>query len=200
MIQSRIVFKQRPDHTNSTGLQMFANGVAMDRDYDAPVRSDDVPEEVFCPTAGAALYRRRMLEETRLATGYFDRTFFMYFEDVDLGWRCRLAGWTARYLPSAVVHHAMHGSADRHGQYFVLQQCRRNRIRCLLKNASWRFVLGAVSTSWQDSRRAMQLDGAKVALQFLRAAVDGLSQRRRVQSMARVDGAAIERRWMLREP
>jgi hypothetical protein len=170
----------------------------MDRDYDAPVRADDVTDEVFCPTAGAALYRRTMLEETRLATGYFDRTFFMYFEDVDLGWRCRLAGWTAWYLPSAVVRHAMHGSADRHGRHFVPQQCRRNRIRCLLKNASWRFMLAAASASWDDSREAWELDGAKAALQLLRAVADGLRQRRRVQSLARVDQAAIERRWMLR--
>jgi GT2 family glycosyltransferase len=196
MIQSRIVFKQRPDHTNSTGLLVFDDGGAIDRDYDVPLRGDDVPEEVFCPTAGAALYRRRMLEETRLPTGYFDRTFFMYFEDVDLGWRCRLAGWTARYVPSAVVRHAMHGSADRHGQHFVLQQCRKNRIRCVLKNASWRFLLGAAVTNWRDSRQAIWLGGPTMGLQFARAVVDGLRQRRSVRALACVDGAAVEQRWI----
>ena len=52
-----------------------------------------------------------MLDEIRLESGFFDRTFFMYFEDVDLGWRGRLAGWSAVYEPRAVVHHAV-GEAD----------------------------------------------------------------------------------------
>jgi GT2 family glycosyltransferase len=30
----------------------------------------------------------------------------MYAEDLDLGWRLRQAGWTARYLPNAIVYHA----------------------------------------------------------------------------------------------
>ena len=62
-IQARLVFKSAPDRTNSTGVVLFANGNARDRDFDAPVRADDAPSDVFCATAGAALYRRAMLDQ-----------------------------------------------------------------------------------------------------------------------------------------
>jgi len=39
------------------------------------------------------------------AIGGFDDKFFMYFEDVDLGYRLGRAGWQNRYVPSAIVTH-----------------------------------------------------------------------------------------------
>ena len=77
-------------------------------------------------------YRRDMLERTRLPTGYFDTSYYMYFEDVDLGWRCRLAGWRAYYVPGAVVGHAFQASSRRRGRHFVTIQCMQNRVRTLL--------------------------------------------------------------------
>src|SRR5205807_1357317 len=35
----------------------------------------------------------------------FDERQWMYAEDLDLGWRLRKAGWTARYVPDALVVH-----------------------------------------------------------------------------------------------
>ena len=37
--------------------------------------------------------------------GGFDEAYFMYFEDVDLGFRLGNAGWRSIYAPAAVVHH-----------------------------------------------------------------------------------------------
>jgi GT2 family glycosyltransferase len=51
------------------------------------------------------VYRRAAVE----AAGGFDERFFAYLEDVDLGLRLRLAGWTCRYEP-AVARHAGGGS------------------------------------------------------------------------------------------
>jgi GT2 family glycosyltransferase len=61
---------------------------------------------MFAACAGAALYRR----EAVLGVGGFDERFFAYLEDVDLGLRLRLAGWTCRYEP-AVAYHASEGSS-----------------------------------------------------------------------------------------
>jgi GT2 family glycosyltransferase len=38
--------------------------------------------------------------------GGFDNAQWMYAEDLDLGWRLRRAGWTARFEPDARVHHS----------------------------------------------------------------------------------------------
>ncbi|MBN1460851.1 MAG: glycosyltransferase family 2 protein, partial [Armatimonadetes bacterium] len=57
--------------------------------------------EVLGVCAGAALYRRSMLEEI----GLFDPDFFISFEDADLNWRAQWAGWRARYVPTAIIKH-----------------------------------------------------------------------------------------------
>jgi GT2 family glycosyltransferase len=67
----------------------------------------DEPGEVFAACAGAALYRL----EPVLALGAFDKRFGMYLEDVDLGLRLALRGWTCRWEPRAVARHAGEGSA-----------------------------------------------------------------------------------------
>lgn len=64
------------------------------------------PRYVFNACAGAALYRRSMIEEI----GCFDEAFFFSYEDVDLSFRAQLAGYKCLYVPTAVVHHHVTGT------------------------------------------------------------------------------------------
>ncbi len=86
--------------------------------------------EVFSPCAAAALYRRDAL----LDAGGFDEDFFCYVEDVDLGFRMRLAGHRCLLVPSAVVYHI--GSATTGGQRsdFSVYHGHRNMVWCFVKN------------------------------------------------------------------
>jgi GT2 family glycosyltransferase len=56
---------------------------------------------VFGACAGAALYRRSMLDEI----GLFDEDFFASCEDGDLSFRAQLAGYRCLYVPGSVVYH-----------------------------------------------------------------------------------------------
>ncbi|MDQ3863721.1 MAG: glycosyltransferase family 2 protein [Actinomycetota bacterium] len=56
---------------------------------------------VFGACAGAALYRRFMLDDI----GLFDEDFFANCEDGDLSFRAQLAGYRCLYVPEAVVYH-----------------------------------------------------------------------------------------------
>jgi len=197
MLQARMVFKQRPHIINSAGVLLRSGGRFVDRGFDEPVERYRERVEIFCPSAGAAAYRRTMLEAIRLDTGYFDRTFFMYFEDVDLGWRARLAGWSALYVPTATVKHAFHGSASRKGQHFVALHCKKNRIRTLLKNASWPLVGRGVPLTTFDTAWSL-LRGGPASLGAIGQAVrDGLAQRGEVERVRRVSRQDIERRFVL---
>lgn len=86
--------------------------------------------EIFAPCAAAALYRRTALVES----GGFDESYFCYMEDVDLGFRLRLAGHTARYVPTAVVQHV--GSATSGGRHsdFSVFHGHRNMVWTFVKN------------------------------------------------------------------
>lgn len=63
-------------------------------------------EHVFGACAGAALYRRKMLEEI----GFFDEDFFLIHEDTDLNFRAQLYGWKVLYVPTAIVYHKVRSS------------------------------------------------------------------------------------------
>jgi GT2 family glycosyltransferase len=63
-------------------------------------------EYVFGACAGAALYRREMLEDI----GFFDENFFLIHEDTDLNFRAQLAGWKALYVPTAIAYHKVRSS------------------------------------------------------------------------------------------
>jgi N-acetylglucosaminyl-diphospho-decaprenol L-rhamnosyltransferase len=61
--------------------------------------------------SGSCLLVRRAAFE---AIGGFDESFFMYFEDVDLGRRLAAAGWRNLYAPGAVVTHTGAHSTSGH--------------------------------------------------------------------------------------
>lgn len=195
MLQAKMLFKDRPERTNSTGLLLFANGNAKDRDFDALDSSRDA-DEVFCPTAGAAMYRRTMLEQIRLPHGIFDRTFFMYFEDVDLGWRCRLAGWSALYVPSAVVLHAFQGSSKRMTSDFVRWHCRKNRVSALARNASLGFIVRSLPRTLADGVWVLRARGVPGFREYVGNIASSIRTRKRVNELARVSRADLEKRWI----
>lgn len=91
---------------DSAGLLMFRNRRCVDCGQgEKDAGQYDVPEEVFGITGACPLYRRKALEDCKIAGEYFDTSFFMYKEDVDISWRMRLLGWKCFYEPSAVAYH-----------------------------------------------------------------------------------------------
>ncbi|MFN0105755.1 MAG: glycosyltransferase family 2 protein [Bryobacteraceae bacterium] len=114
---------------DSAGMLIAADGTSKQRGHGEPSERFAQPEEVLLPSGSASMYRSAMLNET----GGFDDSFFLYCEDTDLGLRARWAGWTCRYVPSAIVHHRYSHSAGRSSRlkaYFV----ERNRLLLIAKN------------------------------------------------------------------
>jgi hypothetical protein len=83
---------------------------------------------VFGACAGAALYRRTMLEEV----GFFDQDFFLIHEDTDLNFRARLRGWEVRYVPDAIVYHKVRstiGHMSDDAVYYTLRNSELVRLK-----------------------------------------------------------------------
>ena len=130
-VASQMRFFDRPETINSAGIVVDRLGVASDRLLGRPLSASETETvEVFGASAGAALYRRAMLDEI----GSFDESFFAYLEDVDVAWRARMNGWRCLYVPAAIVlHHHSATLGHRSGQKYYLAG--RNRVRLLAKNA-----------------------------------------------------------------
>lgn len=84
---------------------------------------------VFSACAAAALYR----VEAWRALGGLDESYFCYHEDVDFGFRLRLAGWETVLAPSAIARH-VGGGASRAGVDFEAYHSVRNGCWTFYKN------------------------------------------------------------------
>ncbi|CAL9328881.1 hypothetical protein SUDANB95_00027 [Actinosynnema sp. ALI-1.44] len=94
--------------------------------------SHDAPKDVLFGTGSALLVRAPLFREL----GGFDERFFMFYEDVDLGWRLNLRGWRVRFEPKSLTYHKHHGSmstVDISRELYLLE---RNALATLYKNAS----------------------------------------------------------------
>lgn len=100
--------------------------------------ADLVPREIFSPCAAAALYRR----DAVLAVGGFDEALFCYCEDVDLGFRLRLAGERAWYVPEAVVHHVGGASSGGTASDTAAYYGHRNLVWVFVKNMPLPLLVG----------------------------------------------------------
>jgi GT2 family glycosyltransferase len=134
--------------------------------------------ESFNVCAAAALYRRKAWR----AVGAFDESFFCFAEDLDLGFRLRLAGWRCMQIADAQVHHVGGASA---GSDFSTYHSARNGMWAYAKNVP-------ASLYWP----LLPAHLALLAAFYLRslARVDGRAYRRGVR-----DGlAALPRIWRAR--
>ena len=85
-----------------------------------------VPREVFSAAGSAAFYRREALHRV----GGFPEEFIAYFDDIEVGFKLREAGYTCWYEPASRVLH--HGSASRRPSRVLTQQlaCNEERVFC----------------------------------------------------------------------
>ena len=90
----------------------------------------DKSRKIFSSCAGACIYDKAKLE----ITGLFDELHFAYLEDVDLGYRARIAGFDNIYEPAAVVYHAGSGFSGSRYNEFKIKLSSRNSVYLILKN------------------------------------------------------------------
>ena len=136
MVASKIFLGREGRRLDSVGMLVYPDGMSRQRGRLETDRGqfDDSPDVLF-PSACAALYRRRMLEET----GFFDEDFFSYCEDSDLGLRCRLAGWRAVLAPKAEVRHLYSRTGGTYSE-FKAYYVERNHKMVLLKNLPLSYI------------------------------------------------------------
>ena len=92
-------------------------------------RQFEQAEWVWGACAGAAVYRRSMLDDI----GLFDEDFFAYMEDIDLSFRAQLLGYKCIYAPSAIIYHKVSATSGRHSSQ-RLYWSHRNHWYVLIKN------------------------------------------------------------------
>ncbi len=129
-VQSLLLLASERDRVNSAGNAIHFVGLGYVTRYREPASTVPLaPAEIAFASGAAVLYRASALQEV----GLLDEDLFLYHEDLDLGWRLRLAGFTALLAPRSIVFHKYDFSRNPSKLYFM----ERNRALVLLKNLRW---------------------------------------------------------------
>lgn len=196
---------------NSVGAEITTAGYARDRGLWEPDDGRyDRPTEVLVASGSALALRAAAVADA----GGIDPTYFLYYEDTDLTWRMRLAGWTVVTAPAAVARHRLSATAVADSP-LVAYHFERNRLVTMVKDASIGFALTAVARQPVATARgairevrAAHREGRPVHLDivaararafggFLRLLPHALRERRRTGRRAVVARRDLERRWLV---
>jgi GT2 family glycosyltransferase len=198
------------DVINNVGSRLVEGGYGGDRGFLEPdVGQYERCDEVFAWCGAATLLSRRYLQDV----GIFDGRYFVYYEDTDLSWRGRLAGWRYLYVPESVVRH-VHAATSSEGSTLFAHFVERNRLLTLARNAPVSLVVEASARSLRDTAAIVRRDVVRRLLArrrpsvsislarlrafaaFLKLLAPTLASRSR-QQVSRAGRRRVVKRWMV---
>ncbi|MCR5742138.1 MAG: glycosyltransferase family 2 protein [Lachnospiraceae bacterium] len=139
-VSAKMVCMHDHDTMDDAGDLYSVLGWAAQRGVGQPVGDYDRPGFIFTACAGAALYRKSAFDRI----GLFDLLHFAYLEDIDVGYRARLYGYTNVYAPKAVCYHVGSGTTGSKYNSFKVKLAARNSVYVNYKNmANWQLILNA---------------------------------------------------------
>jgi len=192
---SKMLYFAERNRIDNCGFGLTAAGLTVDHgrgEQDGPAWAE--PRKVFGACAGAAAYRRRMLERI----GFLDPDFFTFYEDLDLSFRAQLLGYECMFAPRAIVYHRYRATMNKYParQVFLTQ---RNIEFVYLQNLPLALMLRSI-----PQRLIYELGSAAyffkvgVGAAFLRGKLDAVRQlpavlrkRRRIQSERTLTNARL---------
>ena len=129
-VSSKMIQLYHPELMDDAGDMYTLLGWAFQRGVGQPSSGYRRPCRVFSACAGAAIYRREVFEEI----GYFDELHFAYLEDLDVGYRAKIAGYDNIYCPRAVIRHVGSGTSGSKYNSFKVKLAARNIVYVNYKN------------------------------------------------------------------
>jgi GT2 family glycosyltransferase len=187
---------------DSTGHILLRDRTVRDRgEWETDTGRYDNEDELFSIPATAALYRMSALRHVAsVVDELLDEDFFAYGEDVDLGWRLHLLGWSIAYAPAAVAMHRRAASkmGGRAPDYVTLLDVRNRWLR-MVKNDHPRSLIRHLwpILRWEVRQMAsMVLKSPRVVpfviAGFIRRLPMALRKRRRIQKARALDWRVID--------
>ena len=197
MVASKMLLFDRREVLNSAGDYYQRDGVPGNRGvWERDEGQYDSAVAVFGACAGAAAYRRRMLDEI----GLLDEDFVGYCEDVDLNFRAQLTGYKCAFAPRARVYHRLSATG---GGPVASYLCGRNFINVVVKDMPasllkkyWPSIIGAQLRYVKESLIHFREPAARARLRGQFAAIlalpSMLAKRKVIQASRKVSDEYID--------
>lgn len=130
---ARLLLLGEPEKLNSSGIEVHVTGIGWAGGFGEPADSITELRDVSAPSGTAMAVRAKTFREL----GGFAEELFMYLEDLELGWRARLAGYRVVLEPAADVLHDYEYGRNPRKSYFL----ERNRLVFVLSAYSGRLLV-----------------------------------------------------------
>ncbi len=137
IIQSKLFFWYNRQILESAGAFIDKAGYGFERGFVIGKDMYNTVDEVFYANGAAVTIKKKALEKlcTTTKLELFDADYFFAYEDVDLSWRMRLAGYKTVIAPNSIVYHRRSTTTSRKIGRLVFHHC-KNRLLTLIKNYS----------------------------------------------------------------
>ena len=129
-VQAKMLQMHDKTRMDDAGNAYCAFGWAFAEGKGRPETEYCTERQIFSCCAGAAIYRREILDKI----GLFDEEHFAYLEDLDICYRARLRGYENWFCPSARVLHVGSGTSGSRYNLFKVRYSSRNNIYLAYKN------------------------------------------------------------------
>jgi GT2 family glycosyltransferase len=149
----RLRLLDRPELLNSAGCEIHISGLAWSGGFGLPAASVGELREITYANGSALAIGAELFREV----GGFTDEFFIYHEDLELGWKVRMSGLRIVMTPEADVFHDYDYGRNPAKNYFM----ERNRILFIASAFSFRTIavlspvfllteIGLMTLSWRQ--------------------------------------------------
>ncbi len=199
MVASRMMNYFRRDEIDNAGIFLLTSGLGYNR------KSEAMP--LFCPCSGFGLYRTQALQDIRMPNDeVWDDDYFAYVDELDVGFRVRMTGYTAAYADDAVAYHKDGASSGGPASDFSIYHGHRNNVWFILKDFPLPMLLRHLPSILATQLGTFVLYARRGRLRLvLKAKWDAvrrlktvLRKRRAVQRMLKVPMSSMERSMVRR--
>ncbi|VVB88177.1 Glycosyltransferase AglI [uncultured archaeon] len=135
------------------GAVLSFNGHGYKRGENQEPDKYNTPEYCLIPSGGSMAISKKLF----LKLGGFDEDYFAYFEDIDLGWRSWIFGYSVLFVPGSIVYHKKSQTQTK-AKIKHVYLLEKNALCTILKNYDLKNVIPLFSASFLLFLYRMQFD------------------------------------------
>ncbi len=200
---SKLIYYSERDMLDAAGDGYSVCGAGFKRGHLEPVTSYEMDEYTFGACAGAAMYKKEMLDKI----GLLDEDFFVAYEDSDLSLRAQLAGYRCKFASKARVYHKVNSTLGTLSETYVFYGHRnveyvyfKNIPSGLIFKTIFRHIAYDMLAFAYFTKKGKAKAFIKAKCDFIRNVRMIREKRSKIQMMKCVDDAYIwsimEKKWL----
>ncbi|XHH10575.1 MAG: glycosyltransferase family 2 protein [Candidatus Bathyarchaeia archaeon] len=141
--QSKLLLMSKPSLMDCAGGLVDYYGYHIEKGRGEAASHYTKNSEIFYGKGASLILKREALKKA----GLFDKDIFMYYDETDLCWRIRLAGYKVVFAPASIVFHASGLTTAKVYDQKKLFFAQRNHLMIVIKNFELNNMFKAVSVS-----------------------------------------------------